>query len=469
MPILISHLGVDRFGSLALVWMLIGYYSLFDLGLGRALTKLVAEKLGEQHNPSEISGLVWTALGLLFVLGLVGTLVLIATAPVMVTHVLKVPPGLRSETKLAIYLLAVALPLVTSTAGLRGVLEAHQRFDLSSATRTGMGIFNFGGPLLALAIGNTLPVVVATLVLGRTVSWLLHIWLCTRVVPSLGMGFEFRRAAVRPLVGFGTWLTVSNVLSPLLSTLDRLLIGTMVSIQAVAYYATPYELLMRILGIPGALTGVMFPAFSTTFANDQRRTALLFDRATRCVFVFMFLIILVVTAFSHWGLRTWLGDEFAQRSTRVMQLLALGTLLNGLGLVPFALVQGVGRPDLTAKLHLCELPLYVPLLWWLIRAHGIEGAALAWLLRMMFDTGALFIIATRLLPECKERIRRLVPYVVGSGILLPLFAISSFDLLNAGMATVTIAAFAVTAWIYLLTPEERRGLRVGAGTRIGIH
>lgn len=152
-----------------------------------------------------------------------------------------------------------------------------------------------------------------------------------------------------------------------------------------------------------------------------------------------------------------------------MQLLALGTLLNGLGLVPFALVQGVGRPDLTAKLHLCELPLYVPLLWWLIRAHGIEGAALAWLLRMMFDTGALFIIATRLLPECKERIRRLVPYVVGSGILLPLFAISSFDLLNAGMATVTIAAFAVTAWIYLLTPEERRGLRVGAGTRIGIH
>ena len=45
-PHLIQGLGIDRFGVLSLAWMVIGYFSLFDMGLGRALTKLVAEKLG---------------------------------------------------------------------------------------------------------------------------------------------------------------------------------------------------------------------------------------------------------------------------------------------------------------------------------------------------------------------------------------------------------------------------------------
>ena len=43
-PPLVRLLGVDRFGVLALAWIIVGYFSLFDLGMGRALTKLVADK-----------------------------------------------------------------------------------------------------------------------------------------------------------------------------------------------------------------------------------------------------------------------------------------------------------------------------------------------------------------------------------------------------------------------------------------
>ena len=45
-PILIDVLGTDRFGVLTLAWIAIGYFGLFDLGLGRALTQLVAGSLG---------------------------------------------------------------------------------------------------------------------------------------------------------------------------------------------------------------------------------------------------------------------------------------------------------------------------------------------------------------------------------------------------------------------------------------
>jgi len=58
-PILIRGLGKERFGLLTLAWVLIGYAGLFDLGLGRALTQLVAQKLGAGEE-REIPSLVWT-------------------------------------------------------------------------------------------------------------------------------------------------------------------------------------------------------------------------------------------------------------------------------------------------------------------------------------------------------------------------------------------------------------------------
>ena len=43
------------FGVLSLVWMFIGYFSLFDLGLGRATTKLVAEKIDLLNSSGRIN------------------------------------------------------------------------------------------------------------------------------------------------------------------------------------------------------------------------------------------------------------------------------------------------------------------------------------------------------------------------------------------------------------------------------
>ncbi len=96
------------------------------------------------------------------------------------------------------------------------------------------------------------------------------------------------------------------------------------------------------------------------------------------VFLVLFPVVLLTIVLAHAGLRLWLGADFAQHSFRVLQWLAVGVFINSLAQIPFALVQGAGRPDLTAKLHLIELPLYLLALWWLTsrtawkerRSHG---------------------------------------------------------------------------------------------------
>src|SRR5216683_4589178 len=407
-PLLIRGLGKERFGVLALAWALIGYASLFDLGLGRALTQLVARKLGTGED-REVPTLVWTSLLLMLLLGVLGAAVVGLLSPWLVHRALNVPGALQHETLQSFYLLTLSIPVVIGTAGLRGLLEAHQRFGMINALRIPMGVYSFASPLLVLPFSRSLFPVVVVLVCGRVIGWAAHLVLCLRVVPELRQGIVWHGAVAGPLLRFGGWMTVSNIVSPLMVTLDRFLIGALATMTAVAYYATPYELVTKLLIIPGALVGVMFPAFSTVFEQDPARAGRLYRRCVKTVFLVLFPVVLLTILLAHAGLRLWLGADFAEHSFRVLQWLAAGVFINGLAHIPFALVQGAGRPDLTAKLHLIELPLYLLALWWLIAAYGVEGAAMAWTARVAVDGAVLFGMARRFFSANTMEIKVVTP------------------------------------------------------------
>lgn len=89
-PQLIQGLGIDRFGILILAWVVIGYFSLFDLVLGRALTQLVSKKLGIGQE-TQIPAIAWTCLVLVLIMGLLGTLVLWLICPWLTQKAIKFP------------------------------------------------------------------------------------------------------------------------------------------------------------------------------------------------------------------------------------------------------------------------------------------------------------------------------------------------------------------------------------------
>jgi O-antigen/teichoic acid export membrane protein len=453
-PILAKGLGTDRFGVLALAWALIGYTSLFDLGLGRALTQLVARKLGARED-HEVPALVWTSLVLMLLMGLIGVVVAVAVSPWLVHRVLNIPSSLQRETLNSFYLVGLSIPVVISTAALRGYLEAKQRFDLINAVRVPMGAFTFVGPLLVLPFSRSLLPVVAVLTAGRLIAWAAHFLLCIRVTPELGQRIAWRSEAASPLLRLGGWMTVSNVVGPIMVTFDRFLIGAVVSISAVAYYATPYEVVTKLWIVPGALVGVMFPAFSTSSIQDRNRMAFLFGRSVKYLLLILFPVVLIIVVLAQDGLKLWLGTEFAQNSMHVLRWLAVGVLFNSVAHLPAALVQGVGKPELTAKLHLIELPLYMGVLWWLTKTRGIEGAAIAWTARAAFDALFLFIIAKRFLPARVPFTFKTILLPVLASVTLALATVPQGLMLKGIFLLLTLSLFFFVAWFAVLSPEER--------------
>jgi O-antigen/teichoic acid export membrane protein len=447
-------MGTDRFGLLTLAWMVLGFSSLFDLGLGRALTKLVAEKLGRGRE-LEVPTLVWTALGLMGALGVSAAVLVFLLSPWLVRDALQVPGPLVRETLFAFDLMAIALPFVISTAGLRGIMEAHQRFGPINLVRTAVSLFTLIGPLLVLPFSQSLFPIVAVLVVGRTLSWLIHLLLCLYTLPALGREFAFRRALIRPLLEYGGWMTVVNLVNPLMVQMDRFLIGALISSAAVAYYSTPFELVTKLWIISGSVVGVVFPAFATSFVQDKGRTALIFGRSVKYIFVALFPIVLGFVTLAPEGLSLWLGAEFSHQSTPVLRCLAVGVLLNGLSQVPSALLQAVGRPDLTAKLHLVELPPYLIAAWYLIGAWGITGAAVAWTGRIALDMVLFFWAARRTISGLSAVIARLSWYLGSGSVLLAIGALPTNTSVRVLFLALALAVFVVSAWRLLLDPEER--------------
>jgi O-antigen/teichoic acid export membrane protein len=461
-PVLVHGLGTERFGILTLAWVFIGYFSLFDLGLGRALTQAVARRLGAAgiDERQELPEVVWTALSLMLGLALVGLVVALILSPVLVQTVLRVPPKLQGETLTAFALLSISIPVVVVSAGLRGILEALQRFDLTNSVRIGLGVGTYLAPVLVLPFSRTIVAAVAVLLAVRVVAGLIYLVLCLRVLPRLRDRVTIRISTALPLLAVGGWMTVSNVVGPVILYIDRILIGSIVSLSAVAFYAAPYDAITRLLVIASALAGVLFPAFSTSFAGQPARTRVLFERGTTYLILLLFPVSLVVVAFAHEALGLWLGNEFALHSTAVLQWLAIGVFCNSVGQVAFAMVQAAGRSDLTAKLHLVELPIYVVLLLVLVRAANIEGAAIAFAVRSTFDMFVVFAMADRFVeaaPRHGFRLRTIA--LLSAPVLLAIPIATSQIAVRAALVFLLLVAFCLIGWTQGLSHGERAYVR----------
>jgi O-antigen/teichoic acid export membrane protein len=68
--------------------------------------------------------------------------------------------------------------------------------------------------------------------------------------------------------------------------------------------------------------------------------------------------------------------------------------MHGLGHIPSTVLLARRRPDILAKLYLCYIFLYVPLLYFLLETFGLIGAALAWALRGSCDISLFFFART---------------------------------------------------------------------------
>jgi O-antigen/teichoic acid export membrane protein len=396
---------------------------------------------------------------MLLVLGIVAGLVVASLTPLLTSRILRVPAALQTETAISFWILSAALPFVLGTIGLRGLIEAHQHFGLATALRLPSVLFSYVGPLLVLPFSSSLVPAVSVIAAGRVATFVAHLIVSRRMYAYLREPAPIERAPMMALLRFGAWMTVSNVVSPMMTYLDRFIIGAGLSLAAVTAYVTPYEVIVKLIIIPAALTGAAMPALAATVAVQPERMTELYEKSFRAVIVAMFPITLAAVVLAREGLSIWIGRALPPDSVRVLQWLAIGVFATAVAFTPATVLYSAGRPDLLAKLHLIELPIYAAGIVALMRTFGIQGVAIAWTARAALDAGAIMWLARRTLGVPAA------PRMGGFWSLgLMLAAMVAGATLNGSAARVAYTAaivlgFAPLAWLKLITASERSDLR----------
>jgi O-antigen/teichoic acid export membrane protein len=251
-------------------------------------------------------------------------------------------------------------------------------------------------------------------------------------------------------------MTVSNIISPLMNTMDRFVVGAVLSVSVVTYYAAPSELVTKMWLFTAALHPVFFPAIAMAGTREPKRTIALFDRLLRATFAGLFLPTLLLVLLARDILHVWLGASFATQSGTVLQVLAVAVFANVLGQAALTFVQGLGRPDITGKYHLAELPFYALALWLLLPRYGILGASIAWAGRAIVDALLLLVTCPALMSETRAVVSRMLARLMIAFVVLGGCIAMSTSALRFVVAALAIPAWAALSWWWMLTPQERR-------------
>lgn len=396
LPFLLHRIGIDRFGVLTLVWTLIGYFSIFDLGLGRALTHRIAA-LRIDSNAQRIDSAISFGMSLMLIVGVVGSLIVCSTIYFFGIGWLNVGQEVYKQAYWAIFVASFGIPLATLTSGLKGVLEGYENFQNINLLKALLGASNFLLPVISVELfGPNLVLIVFSLVIARGLFFIAHLQLVVRL---LGRAVKFKISgsdeSSAKLVNFGGWMTLSNIVSPLMTVADRFLISHYTGSASVAHYSVPLDFIFRITILPASIATTLFPIFSKELKQNDNKVKDKYLRYQLFILGVMAPICLATILFSHYGLTIWMGRIFADASYQVANVISIGVFFNSFGQIPLTLLQADGRVKLTSMLHLAEFAIYAPLLIIAISNFGIMGAAYMWTLRAFMDSLLLNFIAMK--------------------------------------------------------------------------
>lgn len=378
-PIQIRVLGADAYGLIAFVAALQLIVSVFDLGLSPTIAREVATDTSPDLRYSR--DLLQTLAAGYAVVGLFLGAALFLSADWLVNRWLNLGGLPVASARSAVQFAALAVMLRWPVSFYAGVITGRGRFDVLNGLKAGAATFGLLGGAVAILISQNLVVFTAWMALSALVEVTLYLVACFRLVPGLSLRPRVSRPALAQVWRSALGVSVIGVLSIALTQADRLILGRLVTIEAVGYYSLAYNVLAGLTLVQTWITSAMFPVFAADHGRGQLDAlATHYRRATQALLFVYTLPIALFVFFGHDLLRLWTSAEVAAAASRIMAVLAVGFLLSASIAVSASMAIAIKNTRMLIVVIAGSIVVYLPGLYLLIGRWGGLGAAAAWVL-----------------------------------------------------------------------------------------
>ena len=469
-PVVAIGLGPEHYGLYALIFGLLSYSSILDMGLSFSVVKQVSERDATRDRVA-IEELLGTAATVYAVIASVLMLVLVAGRDWLARSLLNVPEPLVPSAAVSLTILACTIPVTTLitlfNATLRGLLRFEYVTAFSVATTA---TFSIGAAVLVRRGAGLVAIFTLYLVL-TTVSALAHWIVVRRAVPGLQLRFRLQRSHLRRLFGFGRFMLINQLSMLALLHLDKLLIARLLSVAMIGYYTVPFYLSQRLNTLGAAVATVAFPFSSARLARGEteefRRD---YFQAARMLGWLTMVPALTAIIFADQILQYWMNETFALYGAWPLRLLALGMWVVSVASLDAVSIEGSGRPGVTSTFMAAMGITNIVGILTFGSMFGLVGIAGS----VMFAHVALASLDVWF---CQRYVLKLPLSRWGRAVALPtlltvavtaplLIALRSIPSSLGGLAVVLIMSLAVTLAVgygVFLAPSERKMVMVQAG------
>ena len=392
-PLYIRYLGIEAFGLIGIFALLQSWLRLLDMGMKPALEREMARFIGGAHDAQSIRDLLrsieFIALGIAAVMafGIWAASGWLATDWLTVQKL----PSATVARVFSIMGVVAALRFIQDVYV--GSIVALQRQVLQNvitgimATVRGVGAV---GVLIWLS-----PTIDAFFIWQGVISVVTLVVFCGavyRTLPAACRPARFSADSLRKVWHFAAGIVVLTFLSLLLTQVDKILLSRMLALQVFGYYVLAGVLANALSLLQAPITTAFYPRFTELAARgDVAALRAVYHQSAQAVTVLMGAAAVVLIVFGREVLLLWTNDpELTRHVAPLMALLAAGTLLNGLMIIPYRMQLAYGWTSLMVKVNSVAVCLLVPALFWAVPIYGAIAAAWIW---VILNAGYLLVVA----------------------------------------------------------------------------
>src|ERR1051326_2635053 len=337
-PLYLRLVGPESYGLIGFFVTLAALLQVFDLGMSPTVNREVARFSARDGSAAAASRFLFSFEVVYWGLAVVVAVILAAATPLVAGRWLKastLSTGVIASCLLRMALLtALQWPITLYQAALRG-LQRHVSWN-------------------ALKIGA---VTAANLI-----------------------AVLFLRFVSNSIVAFFTAQIVVAVVAGVISQADKAVGSAVAPLASFGYYVIAAMAANALLVVIIPVFNTLMPRFAYLSASGRiEETKTTYVAALEGIAALLAPIAAVIAVFSYEILLLWTGSDAGARSAApAASLLVIGTALNGVMNIPYALQIAEGWLRLALALTLAQTALYLPLLCILAWRFGPVGAAAAW-------------------------------------------------------------------------------------------
>lgn len=378
-PIIVNNLGTIEYGLYIFVGTTLSLFGLVDLGVSTAITKFIAEKVG-QKDIQETKKYIGVAKAIFTSMAVSGSLLLLCVSAIL----LVLFEGKYSFMSFSFVVVSITFFISTVQSTMDILLQANQRFDiLSKFGIIFMTLQQFLLVLVAIYFKNIELMFVVQLFIA-IFTYFIVMRITNSIFPEIKTRMIFDWLLIKKFYKFGLSTFFVSFTNSLLTYFDRFLIPILLGPQSLTYYSVPGTISSKIPGFSSNIGSVIF-SMSSSFsgANDHRRQEILYTKSIRIILIVSLSLALSVSVYSKEILGYWISFDIANKSHLILILLSITSVFLSLYIVINNILIGMGKlrelaitTAIMLVINLISLFIFLPMI-------GVVGAALSYLISVL--------------------------------------------------------------------------------------